>query len=148
MEAPFTLLQIKNTACCVAVRTLEHGSGQAKCTLISDRGTVMEEHTLLLPLASLQHGKNRRDLNMLAKRTLSAYFSVGKDYGNNQLCFMFSDGSADIVMTLAIIYLVWSCSDIYPIRRDQFLRLFLWPPTLQNEGRKKQKTFFFFHPIF
>ena len=125
MEAHFTMLQIKNTTCWVGVRTLEHGSGDAKCTLISDRGSVMEGHSLLLPLASLQHGKTRRDMNMMSKRTLNGYFSEGKDYGNNQLCFMFSDGSADIVMTVAIIYLVWSCSDIYPLRQHQLNGYFL-----------------------
>jgi hypothetical protein len=108
MEAPCTLLQIKDNPSWVAVRKLEHGSGQAECSMIYDGGSMLAESTVILPLAWLQHGKNRRDLNLLAKRTLTGYFSKGKDYGYHQLCFSFSDGSADIVMTLAIIYIVWS----------------------------------------
>ena len=124
MEAHFTMLQIENTPSWVAVRRLQHGSGYASCVMISDRGRVMERHTLMVPLETLQHGKNRRDMTTMSRRTLKGYFSEGKDYGNNQLCFMFS-GSADIVMTLAIIYLVWSCSDIYPLRRHQLNGYFL-----------------------
>ena len=74
MEAPGTLLQIKDTMCWVAVRKLEHGSGQAECSMISDGGSVLAESTVILPLAWLQHGKNRRDLNLLAKRTRTGYF--------------------------------------------------------------------------
>ena len=98
MEAHFTMLQIENTPSWVAVRRLQHGSGYASCVMISDRGRVMERHTLMVPLETLQHGKNRRDMTTMSRRTLKGYFSEGKDYGNNQLCFMFSDGSADIVI--------------------------------------------------
>jgi len=106
MEAHFTMLQITNTMCCVGVRSLEHGSGQAKCVLISDSGTLMEGHTLMLPLSSLQHEMKRSDMKMIGNRTLEGYFNEGKDYGKKHLCFMFYDGSADIVTTLARIYLV------------------------------------------
>ena len=98
MEAHFTMLQIENTPTWVAVRRLQHGSGYARCVMISDRGRVMERHTTMVPLETLQHGKNRRDITTMSRRTLKGYFSEGKDYGNNQLCFMFSDGSADVVI--------------------------------------------------